>query len=405
MERTIRRVILIVLDSVGVGALPDAAAYGDEGSNTLANTARAVGGLSLPHLGALGLGRIAQVLGVPPAEAPEGAYGRMAEASKGKDTTVGHWELAGLISPRALPTYPHGFPEELVREFERRIGRPVLGNYPASGTEIIAELGAEHMRTGFPILYTSADSVFQVAAHEEVIPLAELYRICEIARAMLQGEHAVGRVIARPFVGEVGRFVRTANRRDWSLEPPGETVLDRLQAAGYAVQAVGKIEDIFAGRGITWAEHTTDNMHGVEVTLRCMAGEEPGLIFTNLVDFDMRWGHRNDAAAYARGLEAFDERLPEIRAAMRPGDLLILTADHGCDPTTPSTDHSREYVPLLVCGQMVRPGVDLGTRATFADVAATLAEAFHLGDWPAGRSFLGEIVGQVDQDRAQGGER
>jgi phosphopentomutase len=386
-----RRVILIILDSVGVGALPDAAAYGDEGSNTLGNTARAVGGLRLPHLGGLGLGRIIPVLGVPPAARPEGAYGRMAEASKGKDTTVGHWEIAGLVSPRPLPTYPHGFPEDLVREFERRIGRPVLGNYAASGTVILDELGEEHLRTGRPILYTSADSVFQVAAHEEVVPLADLYRICQIARRMLQGEHAVGRVIARPFIGQPGHFVRTANRRDWSLPPPGETVLDRIKAAGYAVQAVGKIEDLFAGRGITWAEHTEDNMHGVEVTLRCMATEEPGLIFTNLVDFDMRWGHRNNAPAYARGLEEFDARLPEIYAAMRPGDLLLLTADHGCDPTTPSTDHSREYVPLLVCGEQVRPGVDLGTRATFADVATTLAEVFQVGPWPEGESFLGEI--------------
>jgi len=388
----IQRVILLILDSVGMGALPDAAEYGDAGSDTLGNIARAMGGLHLPRLGALGLGCIGDVLGVPPASQPEGAYGRMAEASRGKDTTVGHWEIAGLISPRPLPTYPRGFPVELVREFERRIGRQVLGNRPASGTVIIEEMGAEHVRTGRPILYTSADSVFQVAAHEQAIPLAELYRICEIARAMLQGEHAVGRVIARPFVGEPGRFARTANRRDWSLPPPGETVLDRLSAAGYAVAAVGKIEDIFAGRGISAAEHSEDNMQGVEVTLRRMAREAAGLIFTNLVDFDMRWGHRNDPAAYAQGLEAFDTRLPELRAAMRSGDLLILTADHGCDPTTPSTDHSREYVPLLVCGAMVRPGADLGTRSTFADVAATLAEIFGLGKWPVGESFLGEIA-------------
>jgi len=392
---TIRRVILIVLDSVGVGALPDAAAYGDEGSNTLGNTARAVGGLRLPHLGALGLGHTTAVLGVPPAERPRGAYGRMAEASQGKDTTVGHWELAGVISPRPLPTYPQGFPAELVAEYERRIGRPVLGNKPASGTAIIAELGAEHVRTGRPIVYTSADSVFQVAAHEAVIPVPELYRICTLARELLQGEHAVGRVIARPFVGEVGAFTRTANRRDWSLLPPEETVLDRLVAAGYAVQAVGKIEDIFAGRGITAAEHTQDNMHGVDVTLEFMARPDAGLIWTNLVDFDMRWGHRNDAAAYARGLEAFDVRLPEILSAMRPDDLLLLTADHGCDPTTASTDHSREHVPLLLCGEAVRPGVDLGTRATFADVAATLAEVFGVGAWPVGESFLPAILGRA----------
>jgi phosphopentomutase len=387
-----RRVILIVLDSVGVGALPDAAEYGDEGSNTLGNIARAVGGLHLPHLETLGLGHTTAVQGVPPAAQPRGAYGRMAEASRGKDTTVGHWEIAGVISQRPLPTYPHGFPDELVAEFERQIGRQVLGNVVASGTEIIAELGAEHMRTGRPILYTSADSVFQVAAHEEVIPVPELYRICTLARELLQGEHGVGRVIARPFVGEPGDFTRTANRRDWSLPPPRETVLDRLVAAGYAVQAVGKIEDIFAGRGITTAEHTKDNMHGVDVTLEFMARPAAGLIFTNLVDFDMRWGHRNNAAAYASGLEAFDARLPEILAALRPDDLLVLTADHGCDPTTPSTDHSREYVPLLVYGEAAQPGIDLGTRTTFADIAATLAEIFRLGVWPVGKSFWQELA-------------
>ncbi len=387
----VRRIILIVLDSVGVGALPDAAEYGDEGSNTLGHTVQAVGGVHLPHLGALGLGNVTDVAGVPPTPRPQGAYGRMAEQSRGKDTTIGHWELAGLISPRPLPTYPNGFPEELVREFERRIGRRVLGNYPASGTVIIEQLGEEHIRTGRPILYTSADSVFQVAAHEEVIPLPELYRICEIAREMLQGEHAVGRVIARPFVGRPGHFTRTANRRDWSLPPPAETVLDRLSASGRKVVAVGKIEDIFAGRGITEAEHTRDNMHGVDVTLKFMSIYEAGLIFTNLVDFDMRWGHRNDPQGYARGLEEFDARLPELLAALGPDDLLILTADHGCDPTTPSTDHSREYVPLLVCGPRVRLGVALGTRSTFADVASTIAEAFGVGPWPVGRSFLGEV--------------
>ena len=388
----IERVILIVLDSVGVGALPDAADYGDEGSNTLGNTARAMGGLHLPHLEALGLGHTTSVLGVPPAPRPQGAYGRMAEASRGKDTTVGHWELSGIISPCPLPTYPQGFPPGLVAEFERRIGRQVLGNKPASGTEIIQELGAEHVRTGRPIVYTSADSVFQVAAHEEVIPLPELYRICASARDLLQGEHAIGRVIARPFVGSAGQFSRTANRRDWSLPPPQETVLDRLQGAGYAVQAVGKIEDIFAGRGITAAEHTQDNRHGVDVTLKFMSLGAAGLIWTNLVDFDMRWGHRNDAAAYARGLAEFDARLDEICGAMRPNDLLLITADHGCDPTTPSTDHSREYVPLLLWGDGVVPGVNLGTRSTFADVAATLADVFQVGAWPVGKSFLGEIA-------------
>lgn len=386
-----RRVILIILDSVGVGELPDAAEYGDLGSNTLGNTARAVGGLDLPHMAALGLGHIIEIAGVPPVPRPEGAYGRMAEASKGKDTTVGHWEIAGLVSPRPLPTYPRGFPQDLIEEYERCIGRRVLGNYAASGTVIIEELGEEHIRSGRPIVYTSADSVFQVAAHEDVIPLEELYRICQVARDLLQGEHAVGRVIARPFAGKPGSFVRTANRHDWSLTPPRETVLDRLRAAGYAVQAVGKIQDIFAGRGISEAEHTRDNMEGVDVTLRFMQGDQAGLIFTNLVDFDMRWGHRNNAPAYAEGLEAFDARLPEIRAAMRPDDMLIITADHGCDPTTPSTDHSREYVPLLVSGEQVRPGVGLGTRGSFADIAATLAAFFALAPWPVGCSFWPEI--------------
>lgn len=387
-----RRAILIVLDSVGIGAAPDAAAYGDEGSNTLANTARAVGGLRLPNLGRLGLGNLADVLGVPPEPHPTAAYGRMQPASAGKDTTTGHWEIAGVISTRPLPTYPNGFPPEIIQEFERRIGRKTLGNYPASGTVIIEELGPEHLRTGYPIVYTSADSVFQIAAHEEVIPVEELYRMCRIARELLTGEHAVGRVIARPFVGEPGRFVRTDRRRDFSLEPPQPTLLDRLQEAGQPVWAVGKIEDIFAGRGITEAVHIHDNMDGVDQTLAFLARVDRGLIFTNLVDFDMLYGHRNNPRGYAEALEAVDRRVPELLAALREEDLLFFTADHGNDPTTPSTDHSREIVPLLVTGARVRQGVDLGLRPTFADLGQTVGEYLGAAPLGAGTSFLREVL-------------
>ena len=384
------RVILIVLDSVGIGALDDAAEYGaqDPLSNTLAHTAQAVGGLKLPHLGRIGLGNILPIQGVPPAAAPTGAYGRMAESSKGKDTTTGHWEIAGLCSLKPLPTYPDGFPPQIMAEFERRIGRGVLGNYAASGTVIIQDLGDEHVRTGFPIVYTSADSVFQVAAHEEVIPPQELYRICEIARAILSGEHNVGRVIARPFVGPVdGQYVRTENRRDFSAPPPQPTLLDRLVAAGQRVMAVGKIEDIFAHRGMTDAIHSTNNMAGVDATLAFMGASEPGLIFTNLVDFDAKYGHRNNPAAYASALAEFDQRLPEIMDALAEDDMLVLTADHGNDPTTPSTDHSREYVPILITGAPIQPGVNLGVRETFADLGATIADVLGVKPPPCGTSF------------------
>ncbi|MFB0546686.1 MAG: phosphopentomutase [Anaerolineae bacterium] len=387
-----RRVIIIVMDSVGIGELPDAEEYGDAGSNTLANTARAVGGLSLPNLGKLGLGNLTEVKGVPPCQSPLGAYGRMAEASAGKDTTTGHWELAGLYSPRPLPTYPHGFPAGLIAEFERRIGRKTLGNYPISGTVIIAELGEEHMRTGYPIVYTSADSVFQVAAHEEIIPVEELYGICRIARGLLVGEHNVGRVIARPFVGWPGNFTRTERRRDFSAAPPAPTLLDHVLEAGGEVLAVGKIEDIFAHQGISRSVHTGNNMASVDQTLAFMAQRTRGLIFTNLVDFDMLYGHRNDPEGFARALEDFDRRLPQITAALRDDDLLIITADHGCDPVTPSTDHSREYVPLLIYGAGVKPGVNLGTRETFADVAATVAELLGIDPPPSGTSFTAQIM-------------
>ncbi|TEU17636.1 MAG: phosphopentomutase [Anaerolineales bacterium] len=390
----IKRVILIILDSMGVGELPDAAEYGDEGSHTLANTAKAVGGLSLPHMQELGLGNITTIEGVPPCDELLGAYGRMAEASKGKDTTTGHWEMAGIYSPRPLPTYPNGFPKELIEEYERRIGRKILGNYPRSGTVIIQELGEEHVRTGYPIVYTSADSVFQVAAHEEVIPIEELYRICQIAREMLVGEHAVGRVIARPFIGEPGNFARTERRKDFSLLPPEPTLLDRLVAAGHPVMGVGKIEDIFAHRGLSQSVHSSNNMACVDQTLVFIQESHGGLIFANLVDFDMLWGHRNNPQGYAGGLQDFDRRLPEIMEAMTAQDILFLTADHGNDPTTPSTDHSREYVPLLAYGSMVKPGVDLGTRETFADLGATVAELLGIEPLPFGTSFAGELLGE-----------
>lgn len=391
----IDRVILIVLDSVGIGALPDAAEYGEQDpvSNTLAHTAEAVGGLDLPHLGQIGLGNILPIQGVPPSPRPTGAYGRMAEGSKGKDTTTGHWEMAGLCSVKPLPTYPQGFPPEIIASFEERIGRKSLGNYVASGTVIIQTLGDEHVRTGYPIVYTSADSVFQVAAHEQVIPLDELYHICEIARGVLQNEHNVGRVIARPFIGPVdGKYVRTENRRDFSAKPPHPTILDRLVSAGQRVMAVGKIEDIFAHRGITDTIHSTNNMAGVDATLQFMRTSNGGLIFVNLVDFDMLYGHRNDPRGYADALQAADARVPELLAELRSGDLLFFTADHGNDPTTSSTDHSREYVPLLAVGARVRPGADLGTKETFADLGATIADVLGAGAIPIGSSFAHELL-------------
>ena len=390
----IDRIIVVVLDSVGIGALPDAAEYGDQDplSNTLANTARAVGGLRLPNLRQIGLGNILPLEGVPPAMHPSGAYGRMAEGSKGKDSTVGHWEIAGLCSPSPLPTYPQGFPPEIMDEFELQIGRRALGNYAASGTVIIQDLGDEHMRTGYPIVYTSADSVFQIAAHEQIIPLQELYHICEIARGILTGEHNVGRVIARPFIGPIdGKYVRTENRRDFSAQPPHPTVLDRLVAAGRNVMGVGKIEDLYAHRGISSSIHSENNMTGVDAILRFMANGESGLILANLVDFDMLYGHRNNPRGYADALEEVDARIPELLAEMRPSDVLFFTADHGNDPTTSSTDHSREYVPLLAFGERVKAGTDLGTRETFADLGATIAQVLGVGPIPVGRSFASEL--------------
>jgi phosphopentomutase len=388
----IDRVTVIVLDGVGVGALPDAADYGDEGSNSLGNTARVLGGLSLPNMGRLGLGNLTEIEGVPRRQDTLGAYGRLAEASAGKDTTIGHWELTGVISPRPLPTYPHGFPQELIEEYERRIGRKTLGNKPISGTVVIEELGEEHMLTGQPIVYTSADSVFQVAAHEEVIPLDELYRICQIAREMLTGEHGVGRVIARPFIGHPGSFTRTGNRRDFSLPPPELTLLDRLLATGWEVIGVGKIDDIFTARGLTACHHTVNNMVACEEIIRLLGDDKRGFMLANLIEFDMLYGHRNNPQGYAQALEAFDARLPEIIGVMKPSDVLFIVADHGNDPTTPSTDHSREYVPLLVYGQQVKEGVNLGTRETFADVGATIAELLDIEPLPRGTSFAREIL-------------
>jgi len=388
----IRRVVLIVLDSVGCGDAPDAAAYGDEGSNTLANMAQAVGGLKLPNLGRLGLGNITSIQGVPPVATPSAAYGRLTEISPGKDTTTGHWELTGISLSRPFPTYPNGFPPDLMAEFERRTGRGTLGNYPASGTVIIQELGQEHLHTGKPIVYTSADSVFQVAAHEEIIPIDELYRICQIARELLTGEHAVGRVIARPFVGDPGSFTRTQRRKDFSLLPPRDTILDVLKAAGKEVIGVGKIEDIFAHRGLTQSNHTSNNKAGVDAILEFMASDADGLIFANLVDFDMLYGHRNNPRGYADALEEFDARLPDIEVALRDLDVMMITADHGNDPTTPSTDHSRERVPILVTGSRVHRGVNLGTRDSFADVAATIADLLSVAWDGAGQGFAGAVV-------------
>jgi len=392
MTKPVKRVTLIVLDSVGCGDAPDAKAYGDEGANTLANMARAVGGLNLLNLGKLGLGNLTAIQGVSLVDYAEGVYGRLTEVSAGKDTTTGHWELAGVILDQPFPTYPNGFPADLIAQFEARIGRGTLGNYPASGTEIIKELGEEHLRTGKPIVYTSADSVFQIAAHEEIIPINELYRLCEIARAMLVGEHAVGRVIARPFVGKPGNFVRTERRKDFSRTPASDTILDAVKNAGQEVMAVGKIEDIFAHRGLTQSIHSGNNMAGVDAILEFLRQDKPGLIFANLVDFDALFGHRRDSRGYANALQAFDQRLPEIMQNLKSDDVLMITADHGNDPTFRGTDHTRERVPLLVTGKPIRSGVNLGTRQTFADIAATIADLLGIEWSGAGDSFAQMIL-------------
>jgi len=388
------RAIVLVLDSVGAGALPDADLYGDEGSNTLGNTSRAVGGLHMPNLGAMGLGNITDILGVPPNSEPVASWGKNAERSAGKDTTTGHWEMMGLHLTEPFPTYPDGFPDEIMDEFSARIGRGWLGNYPASGTEIIQELGDEHVATGKPIVYTSADSVFQVAAHEDVIPVDDLYRICEQAREILHGDHPVGRVIARPFVGpdDSGQYVRTHRRRDFAIKPFEPTVLDRLAEIGVLSYGVGKIGEIFGWQGICESPHVTDNMDGFDKLVERVASDTPGFVFVNLVDFDMLWGHRNNAEGYARGLEDVDRRMPELLEVMMAGDLLIITADHGCDPTTSSTDHSREYAPLIAHMKGVDAGVDLGIRETFSDVGETVLDFYGIpGRCGRGTSFLADV--------------
>ena len=383
------RILLVVLDSAGIGEMPDAADYGDAGSDTIGHTleSRTV---HIPHLRELGLANI-KPLAVPGVLNPTGAFGRGATLSKGKDTTTGHWEMSGIITANPFPTYLNGFPPRVIEKFEQAIGRKVLGNKPASGTEIIKELGEEHLKTGSPIVYTSADSVFQIAAHEDIVPLRELYEWCEIARQQLTGDDQVARVIARPFVGEPGNFRRTEARIDYAIDPPETMLLDIIKAHNLPVAAIGKIGSIFCHRGTTEELKAGNNEASIDQTLHALQETPTGLIFTNLVDFDMLYGHRNDVEGYARALERFDERLPEIQAAMRPDDLMMITADHGCDPSDISTDHTREYVPILAWGKHIKPGVDLGIRSSLADIGQTIAENFHL-QLAAGQSFLKTLV-------------
>ena len=390
--KKIKRVIWIVLDSVGIGAMPDAHQYGDEEANTLSHVYDYCKGLNLNHMIKLGLGNIDGIEILPKYTAPKGSFGRLAELSKGKDTTTGHWEMIGVYTQTPFPTYPDGFPKVLIDTFEDKIKSHVIGNYPASGTEIIEKLGKEHMRTGHPIVYTSADSVFQIAAHEEVIPLERLYEICEIARNILVNEHEVARVIARPFIGVQGAFIRTSNRRDFAVEPPKPNLLSWCEEHSVPVVAIGKIEDIFAKQGIANAIHTKNNKEGVDTTLACMKQYQEGIIFTNLVDFDMKWGHRNDYLNYGKGLEEFDLKVPYILEAMNSEDILIITADHGCDPTTRGTDHTREYVPLLVYGYHVKENNNIGTKSTFADIGQSICELFDMPKLPIGSSFLNEVM-------------
>ncbi|MGI6705498.1 MAG: phosphopentomutase [Clostridia bacterium] len=388
----VSKVILIVLDSVGIGASPDAAHYGDEGSHTIRNIWMERGELRIPNLIRLGLGNITGSNLPQRTDHPIGCFGKSMEASPGKDTVTGHWEIAGIVLDKAFPTYPDGFPMDIIHEFESKIHRKILGNYAASGTEIIDELGPEHMKTGYPIVYTSADSVFQIAAHENIIPLEELYDACCIAREILKGEHAVGRVIARPFIGEPGSFRRTGNRKDFSLESPEYTMLDVLKMSGKTVAAVGKIEDIFSSRGITKFNHAKRNIEGIKATIAYMEEDFTGLIFTNLIDFDMLYGHRNDLEGYAKALEEFDSWVPILMDKMGEKDVLIITADHGCDPTTPSTDHSREYVPILVYGQQIKQGINIGIRKSFSDISATVLDMFHIEPLKNGTSFYKDIM-------------
>jgi phosphopentomutase len=386
------KIIVIVLDSVGIGASPDAHKFGDEGSNTLVNTAKAVGGLNIPNLESFGIGKIDDIMGVSKDVDEKAFYGKMAETSAAKDTTSGHWEIMGVITDKPFPTYPNGFPDEVIEQFTKSTGLSILGNKTASGTGIIQELGAEHIKTGCPIVYTSADSVFQIAACEDVIPVESLYEMCERAREILKGEHNVGRVIARPFIVETGIYTRTERRRDFSVPPPEDTLLDRTVRSGYEVVGVGKIGDIFAHRGLTREIHATNNHEGILNTIECIKENFKGIVFTNLIDFDMKYGHRNDPEGYAGALESFDHSLPVLVDALSAGDILIITADHGCDPTTPGTDHSREYVPLLVFGKQLNKPRSLGIRKSFADVGATISEALLKLKCDNGKSFFQELI-------------
>jgi phosphopentomutase len=385
------RVIILLLDGVGCGELPDAADYGDHGSNTLANLAKAVGGLDLPNLARLGLGNIIPIQGIPPEEKPQACFGKMAEQSAGKDSTAGHWEIAGLVTQKPFPLFPQGFPPEFIRSLEEAVGRKTIGNKAASGTEIIDELGEEHLRTGCPIVYTSADSVLQIACHEDVVAPGELYRICQEARHLCTGNFCVGRVIARPFTGKPGSFKRTTGRKDFSCPPPQPTLLDNVKEADLSVVGIGKVDDLFAGRGFTETHHSVVNSDCMRLTVEAMKTTKAGLLFTNLVQFDTDWGHRNDPAAFAAGLKEFDDSLPTILNQQGANDLVFITADHGNDPTTSSTDHSREYVPLLAFGPGFKQGLDLGTRPTFADLGQTAADFLKTKPTIHGTSFLKEI--------------
>ena len=380
-----------VLDSYGIGALPDAADFGDEGSNTL-KTITASKAYDTPNMKKLGLFNIDGVDWMKKEESPAGAYGRMKERSRGKDTTIGHWEIAGVVSPKPLPVYPNGFPEEILEKFREATGREVLCNLPYSGTDVIRDYGEEHMKTGALIVYTSADSVFQIAAHEEIVPVEELYRYCEIAREILCGEHGVGRVIARPFIGEAPNFQRTANRHDFSLLPPRDTMLDAILEAGYDTYGIGKIYDIFAGKGIAHTQRIQNNVDGMEKTLEMQEKDFKGLCFVNLVDFDMMYGHRNDIEGYANAATVFDRQLKTFLERMRPEDILMITADHGCDPGFRGTDHSREHTPLLICGEDIKENVNLGTRETFADIAATVLDLLHVENNTDGTSMKELII-------------
>lgn len=386
-----RRIFLIVLDSYGIGALPDAADFGDEGSNTL-KTITTSKAYDTPNMKKLGLFNIDGVDWMKKEESPAGAYGRMKERSRGKDTTIGHWEIAGVVSPKPLPVYPNGFPEEILEKFREATGREVLCNLPYSGTDVIRDYGEEHMKTGALIVYTSADSVFQIAAHEEIVPVEELYRYCEIAREILCGEHGVGRVIARPFIGEAPNFQRTANRHDFSLLPPRDTMLDAILEAGYDTYGIGKIYDIFAGKGIAHTQRIQNNVDGMEKTLEMQEKDFKGLCFVNLVDFDMMYGHRNDIEGYANAATVFDRQLKTFLERMRPEDILMITADHGCDPGFRGTDHSREHTPLLICGEDIKENVNLGTRETFADIAATVLDLLHVENNTDGTSMKKLII-------------